>query len=199
MHEQNLHNESELLKQVANGSEAAFEIIVRAYQKRLYTYIFKITASREISNDLVQDIFLKLWLRKEKIQEINNLNAYLHRVAHNEVYQSLQRIAKEELVLTVLRNEIRHEEDACQSLLSKEIKEEIQLIIGKLSPRQKQVFLLSREEGLKYDEIAERLNIGYETVKFHMAGALKFMRQELKNKYGTMAIIIFAIWQLGTM
>ena len=199
MREYDPYNEPELLKQVANGSEPAFERIVRAYQNRLFSYIYKVTASREVTRDLVQDIFLNLWLRKEKLPEIANLNAYLHRIAHNEVYQSLQKIAKEELVLNTLRAENDYVEDAYKSLLSKEIREQIQAIVDKLSPRQKEVFLLSREEGLKYEEIAKRLNIGFETVKFHLAEALKFLRAEIKDKYGPKATIIFVIWQLGNL
>ncbi len=197
MHEHILYNEPDLLEQIAKGSEAAFETIVRAYQKRLYSYVYKVTGSREVASDLVQDIFLRLWVRKEKLGEITNLNAYLHRIAHNEVYQSLRKIAKEELVLDKLRTEVRNPEDVHQSLLSKEIRKDIKAIVDKLSPRQKEVFLLSREEGLKYEEIAERLNIGFETVKFHLAEALKFMRTELKDRYGAQATIIFVIWQLG--
>jgi RNA polymerase sigma-70 factor (family 1) len=193
------YNEPELLRQVAAGSTPAFQRLVLAYQRKLFSYIYKVTASRELTRDMVQDIFLNLWLMRAKLPEINNLNAYLHRVAHNEIYHSLQKVAREELVLHHLKNEGQVAEDAGQPLLSKEIRLYIQQLVDQLTPRQREVFLLSREEGLSYEEIARHMGIGFETVKYHMAEALKFLRAGLGSQYGSQAVILFVIWQLGNV
>lgn len=199
-----LYNEPELLRQVAGGSEQAFRRLFDAYRRRLYTYAYRVTGSREVTEDIVQDIFLQVWTMREKLPTITNLNAYLHKAAHHAAYRSLEKIAREELVLHHLKTQSASREKIGQSgpnspaaqLLSREIREQIQSLVDQLTPRQRQVFLLSREEGLKQQEIAQKLGIGYESVKSHLADALKFLRSELRGTYGSQAIAIYVIWQL---
>jgi RNA polymerase sigma-70 factor (ECF subfamily) len=194
-----LYNEPELLRQIAAGSTDAFERLVHAYQRRLFTYIYKVTQTRELARDLVQDIFLKLWEKRAKLPEIRQFSAYLYQVAHNEVYHNLHRVAREELALHIIKTTASQQDttDAGTPLISKEIRNYIQSLVDQMSPRQREAFLLSREEGLGYEHIAQRMGIGYETVKYHIAEALRFLRTELGKQYGSDAVIIFMIWQLG--
>lgn len=199
MHAPLPYNEPELLQQVAEGSPIAFQRLFDAYQRRIYTYIFKLTASREATEDIVQNIFLQLWIRREKLPGIDNLNAYLHRSAHNACIKTMRNLARETLVLHYLKNEGIAVEDAGNHLLSKEIRQQIQNLVDRLSPKQREVFLLSREEGLKQEEIAQRMGIAISTVKSHLGDALKFLREELTGQYGAQAVIIFVIFQLGNV
>lgn len=190
------YHEPELLRQIAAGDTLAFEQLVRHWQSRLFTYIHKITQSREQSRDLVQDIFLTLWNRREKLPEINLLNAYLHQMARHAVYHSLQRTAREELalhLLTVGQAETTGP-DADSLVLSKEIRQQIQEVIDRMSPRQREIFVLSRGQGLSHEEIAEKLGIGYNTIRYHIAEALKFLREELGREYGKDGLVIFLIY-----
>ncbi|HEX2629423.1 MAG TPA: sigma-70 family RNA polymerase sigma factor [Chitinophagaceae bacterium] len=196
------YNEPALLRAIAHSDASAFEQLVRAYQPRLFTYIYKTTQSRELALDLVQDLFLTLWSRREKLQEIREFNAYVFQIAHNLVYASLQQTAKQELVLTALKTNgagLEATDDGGRLLLSKEIREYIQSLIGRMPARQREAFLLSREGGLGYEAIAAKMGVGRETVKFHIAEALKFLRTELKDQYGSDALIIIIIWQLGNL
>lgn len=200
------YNEPELLRQVAEGSETAFRSLFDAYRKKLYTYIYKVTGVREVSEDIVQDIFLRLWTMREQLPSIQHLNAYLHKAAHHAAYNALEKVAKEELVLHVLKTGSGHAHNDQtianhpeRQLLSREIRQQINKLVEQLTPRQKEVFLLSREGGLKKEEIAQQLGIGYESVKTHLADALKFLRAELKDQYGAGAIAIFVIYQLGNV
>jgi RNA polymerase sigma-70 factor (ECF subfamily) len=191
------YNEPELLRQVAQGSEAAFRRLFDSYQRRLYTYAYKLTGSREITEDIVQDIFLKIWQKRSTLTTIINFSAYVHRMAHNEVYQGLRKVARETLVTHVLSTRKIAHEDAGGQLVSKEIHEHIQRLVDQLTPKQREVYILSREEGLKQQEIADRLGIHINTVKTHMVDALKFLRSELGQQYGPEALAIFVIFQLG--
>src|SRR5690606_31325510 len=115
----------------------------QAYRRKLFSYIFKITASREIAEDTIQDIFLKLWSVRETLSAIGNINAYLHRMAHNYAYHGFRRLAKE----TLLLDHLRKQEDSdtgnpVQELLSKEVRAYIQLLVDRLTPQQRKVFLL---------------------------------------------------------
>jgi RNA polymerase sigma-70 factor (ECF subfamily) len=193
------YNEPELLRQIAEGSEAAFRRVFDIYQRRLYSYAFKLTGSREITEDIVQDIFLKLWNKRTTLSSIVNFNAYVHRIAHNEVYQGMRKAAREALVTHVLAGRKYISEDTGGELVSKEIREQIQRLVDQLTPKQREVYLLSREEGLKQQEIADRMGIHINTVKTHMVDALKFLRAELAQQYGPEALAIFVIFQLGNI
>ena len=101
------YNEKELLLQLANGSEKAFTAIFYHYRGKLYHYIFTITSSREMAEDTVHDVFLKIWNARQKLASIENMNAYLYRVCHNEAISGLRRMAKETLILAELQQESR--------------------------------------------------------------------------------------------
>lgn len=197
MNESQLYNEKNLLAEIATGDEAAFRHLYDTYRKRLYSYLLKITESKETAEDAIQEIFLKVWQKKEKLPEIENINAYLHRMAHNFAYQGFTKLAKETLVLEQLKAESRHEVMAGHELIAKEVAAYIQSVVDRLTPQQRNVYLLSREEGLKQEEIAERLDISLMAVKKHMVNALQFLREEIGQHYGSQAVAIFVVYQLG--
>jgi RNA polymerase sigma-70 factor (family 1) len=202
LQELNTYYEPALLKQVAEGSANAFQQIFDNYRRRCFTYSYKLTGSREAAEDILQDVFLKVWTRRETLPEIENFSAYLYRMVHNQSYRVLERIAREGLVLHLLtlqpENQSPNFADTPErQLLSAEIRQHIQNLVDQLTPRQREIFLLNREHGLKYDEIAKKLGIGFETVKYHLAEALKILRAGLTDQYGTEAMVIFIIWQLG--
>jgi RNA polymerase sigma factor (sigma-70 family) len=101
----NLHNERALLQEVSEGNEDAFRNLFNGYRSKLYTYILRLSRSNEIAEDTVHDVFLKLWENRTTLPQIENLNAYLYRMAHNKAYTGFKRRAKESLILAVLEKE----------------------------------------------------------------------------------------------
>lgn len=194
------YQEKELLLQVAEGSEDAFRQLFDAYRNKLYTYIFNTSKSREMAEDTVHDVFLKIWENREKLSQIDNLNAYLYRMAHNHAYTGFRRRAKETLILAELKKEQTGIVDfeGLDSIIHKEVREFIQEAIGKLTPQQKLVFLMSRRDGLKHEEIAQKLNISIFTVKNHMVEALRFLREEVGRSYGSNAIALYVLYGLSS-
>lgn len=199
MENSNQHNEKDLLHQIADGSEDAFRILFNAYRSKLYTYILKLTRSQEIAEDTVHDVFLKFWENRKTVHQIENLNAYLYRMAHNKAYSGFQRKAKETLILAVLEKEQAegYQEGSDAGITTKEVRAFIQQAVNKLTPQQKKVFLLSRQEGLKLEEIAHSLNISTNTAKNHLVEALRVIRQEINATYGANAVAIFIICNLS--
>ena len=190
MPEKPLYNEKELLIQVSNGNELAFRQLFDSYHGKLYSYILKITESNETAEDIVHDVFLKLWLQKERLLEIQQLNAYLFKMAQNAAYNGLRRLAKRALVMNELSKGATHESsDPNDKLVRKEVLQIIHNAVGKLTPQQKEVFKMSREEGLKQEDIAKRLNISIFTVKRHLTDALNHLRNEITSSYGSKAVI----------
>jgi RNA polymerase sigma-70 factor (family 1) len=191
------YNERLLLNQVAEGNEYAFRQLFDAYRGRLYAFILKIAESKEAAEDAVHDIFLKLWTNKKKLPEIDNLSAYLHQMAHNHAVNGLRRMAKRTLILAELGREPGStQQDPGDQLVHKEVQDFIRKAIAKLTPQQRTAYLLSREKGLKYEEIATRMNISMFTVKTHIANALQQLRQEIGKSYGSHAAMLILLYRV---
>lgn len=183
--------------QLAAGSEEAFTAIFYHYRGRLYHYIFTITASRETAEDTVHDVFLKIWNNREKMAGIEHMNAYLFRICHNQAISGLRRMAKETLILSELKQEKTPFLSESDPASQKEILASIQQAVNQLSPQQRQVFLLSRQDGLKHKQIAEQLGVSINTVKTHLGQALRFLREEIGQQYRLQATVIWVIYQLS--
>lgn len=192
-----LYNEKNLLLQVSEGNETAFRQLFDTYRDKLYSYIFKITESKEAAEDTVHDVFLKIWIQRDRLPEIQNLSAYLYRMAHNQAYNGLRRMAKETLVMAELERGAGFEEsDPNDKLVRKEVRQFIHDAVNKLTPQQREVFKMSREEGLKQEEIAQRLNISILTVKKHLTDGLNTLRKEISDSYGTHAVALYVMYCL---
>jgi RNA polymerase sigma-70 factor (ECF subfamily) len=172
-----LLHEKELLLQVADGSEAAFAELFNHYRKKVYSTGMLITHSEEIAEELVQDVFLKIWLKKEDLPSIENFQAHLFVITRNIAYDILRRLANQRKIYKEI-HQATPEFGAItdDGLLEKAHKKVLQDAVDRLSPQQKQVYVLMREEGMKRNEVAEKLGIQPNTVKEHMAKALKSIR-----------------------
>lgn len=189
------YNEKDLLQELAKGSEEAFSEIFHHYRGKLYHYIYTITSSREMAEDTVHDVFLKIWTHREKLANIENMNAYLFRVCHNQAVSGLRRIARETLILGELLHEKIPPINDVDPASQREIRTSIQEAVHKLSPQQRQVFLLSRQGGLKHKQIAEQLGVSINTVKTHLGQALRFLREEIGPQYGLQTIALGILYQ----
>lgn len=196
MHE-SLHNESELLGGIAAGDIHAFRTLFNAYEKRVYGYAHKLTTSKEAAEDIVQEVFLGIWNSRHKLTEVKNIGAYLFRAAQYASILQLKLAARETLVRDHLIKENKYPERADRNIISKEVRKDIQRLVDQLTPKQREIFLLSREEGLKHEEIAQRLGIRLSTVKSHLGDALAFLRHGLARQYGAEAVILFILYGLG--
>lgn len=164
------------------------------FQRKVYAFILKITGTAEVAEDGLQDIFLKIWQNRSRLPEIENFNAYVHRMAYNYAYSGFRNMAKEALILQELKNATAvNTLDPEKLLLTKEVKAQIQALIDQLTPQQREVFRLSREGGLKHEEIAKQLGISVLTVKKHMGLALKVLREEIINRYGILVFLFIKL------
>lgn len=185
MTETSLYDEHELLRRVAQGDEDAFRRMYYQFQPFLATHIFRITDSRELSEEIVQDVFLKIWQTRENLYEIRSFKAYLLVISKNHALNAIRRIAREFSMLSnyTLENKTPENEDyksAYYSLLDE--------AIDHLSARQKEVYLLSRHERLTYQQIAEKIGIGKESVKTHIELAIKNISEYVKKRLSVAAL-----------
>jgi RNA polymerase sigma-70 factor (family 1) len=172
-----LLHEKELLLQVAQGSETAFAELFNHYRGKVYSVGLLITHSSNIAEELVQDVFLKIWLKRNELPQITDVEAHLFVVTRNIAYDILRRIATQRKVYKeVYKESASFGNITDDALLEKVHAKVLQDAIDLLPEKQRQVYLLTREEGLKRHEVAERLGIQPNTVKEHMGKALKNIR-----------------------
>jgi RNA polymerase sigma-70 factor (ECF subfamily) len=175
-----LPNENDLLARVAEGDEKAFALIFHHYRHKIYSYAYHISGSSAQADELVQDVFLKVWLYRDKIPHILRFDNWLFTIARNQVFDMLKSMAREaslrRQMAGLLDPAVNPVEDR---MLTRENEEQLQRALDKLSPRQKLIFTLSRNEGLKHEEIASQLHISRHTVKTHLVQALKTLRNLL--------------------
>lgn len=171
------YNEVKLLTRIADGDHAAFRDVFDHYRSKIFSIAYKFLKDEGLAQDAVQDIFVKLWLHKEKLPEISNFNAYVNTLTRNHLFNQLKRMGYEEKIVSQSENKFQVSCDSVSDNIEyKELSFQLTQCVNKLPPRQKKVYQLGKEEGLKYDKIAEQLNISRETVKTHMAEALRSIK-----------------------
>jgi RNA polymerase sigma-70 factor (ECF subfamily) len=184
---------SGLLRRISEGDEAAFSCFFEQYSDKIFYFLYKTTHSQSISRDLLQDIFLHLWLNRGKIVEIHNIDAYLFRMARNHALNELERFVRKNLELTDSHDREYQGLDPLDQMTSDELKEKLDEAIRKLPPKQQQVFILHKEEGKSYDQIASQLNLSPSTIHNHMHHALANLRRQLKRIYPDLFAAILLI------
>ncbi|GGB12143.1 RNA polymerase sigma factor [Puia dinghuensis] len=171
-----MDNDPILLEQVAAGDQAAFRQIYAHFFKRLYQFAFAMIKTRESAEEIVEDVFVRIWQRREEISSIRNLRVYLYTATKNAALNYLSRKARQNITepfdhITIDLNGSNGTPE--QLLITAETYRKIQTAIEALPPRCKMIFKLVREDGLKYREIAEILNISTNTIDVQMAIAVK--------------------------
>jgi RNA polymerase sigma-70 factor (family 1) len=180
MKENKSYDDERILAEMKAGNSLAFDAIYRKYAKSIYGFAYGMLKSYEDAENLVQEVFICLWINRQKIKKGSSLKYYLFTVAYHTSISFLRNKAKDNQFkrrLKVLQD--KFQEPADSEIEYKELNTRLTLIINKLPEKQKKVFLLHRREGLTYLEISEKLNISINTVETHMARALKSIKQKL--------------------
>lgn len=156
--------EKELIFQVSKGNEHAFSLLFRRYHLHLATFVYKLTDSYELTEEIVQDVFLKIWTNREQLTLVKNFKAYLFTISKNHSINCLKQAVKE-------RTLRQHWEDEQKFFDKNELTDYHLLLdqaIDTLPPQQQKVYLLSKHQHLKYAEIANQMGISKETVKSYL-------------------------------
>lgn len=186
-----LHTERELLEKLNKGDSFAFEVLFYKYRGKIKGFASRIVPSQIDPEEIVQEVFVRVWLNKEAVDPGKNFEAYLFSIAKNLVLDHLKSAVNRKLyfvkehfhqdLVTEEDNDIRFPENA---------EEKIIFLIGKIPERRREIFCLSRFEGLTYKQIATKLNITENTVDSQIRNALTFLRKE----YRKMAVLLIMIF-----
>lgn len=164
---------------------AAFDLIYEQYSHKLFSFVFKILKNDTDTEEIVQEVFVKIWESRHKLESSNLLNSYIFTIAYNHSISLIRKNINSKKYLEHLRySSIIHSSPSQISKLEfDELSDKVENLIERLPERQKQVFRLNREQGLSYSEIADQLGISKNTVENHMVKALRYLRQNLDNSY----------------
>jgi RNA polymerase sigma-70 factor (family 1) len=173
-----------VLSLIKNGDAAAFKELYNHYKESVFLMVYRRVKDEEESKDIVQEIFLKLWLGRENLAELDNLDYYLFGTARNNVishYRKKEVQLRGESSLIARLDDL--ESSADQDILMAELNTKIQEVVDRLPPTMKVCYHLSRAEGKKIKEIANSLNLSEQTVRNNISEALRRLRLGLNHSY----------------
>jgi RNA polymerase sigma-70 factor (family 1) len=174
-----LHNEDVLLVRLENGHEEAFAQLFNHYRSAIYDVACRFLKSPTLAEEIVQDVFLKVWLKRTEMGAVRDFNAYLFIMARNFIFDRIKKMSYETAAQTEWKNEPFFIDDTEHLVRHHQCEQILKQAIELLPPQQKQVYLLARTEGMSHEKIAEQMKLSRLTVKAHMAKALQAIRRYL--------------------
>lgn len=173
----------ELLTRLKNGDVLAFDRIYELYSHKLYSFVFRILKNESEAADIVQEVFVKIWESRDKLGDYKLLNSYIFTIAYNFSISLIRKRISSNKYLERLKNSsvIVTAPAIISEIEFNELNVQVERLISQLPERQKQVYLLHRENGLTYSEIANQMGISKNTVENHMVKALKYLRENMDN------------------
>ncbi|NLR58254.1 RNA polymerase sigma-70 factor [Chitinophaga polysaccharea] len=188
-------NELELLQQLALGNRDAFTAIYQQYHGGIYNYLLKFTRNPALTEDLVHDVFLKIWEIRSQLDIKSSFAAYLYRLARNTALTQLNRIA----LFDTIRDEVMHraslgidDQSLMNAVEAKQYEELLHKAINSLPPQRREAFILCRQQGRSYEEAAALMNISRNTFKQHLSLAVKSIREYLLE-HGNISLLILLV------
>jgi RNA polymerase sigma-70 factor (family 1) len=176
-------DERKALQLLAEGSEFAFIQLFDKYRPRIYAASLKFLDSKEQAEEVVQDVFMEVWLRRESMIKVVNFNAYLHAMVRNQVYDTYRAQTAMRDAAKELRYSTFHVNETEASIKESDYNRLLQDAVNQLPQQQKEIFLLARKEDLTHEEIGVRLHLTRLAVKAHMQRALRFLRDKLEPHF----------------
>jgi RNA polymerase sigma-70 factor (family 1) len=179
--------DSELLALASKGDEAAFTELYNRYWGKAFNFIFRVVKQRDATEELVSDIFTRLWVGRELLKDIESLDAFLYSVCRNRGIDFLRSVSRRERLQQAVARQVAQggtslSENADQKLLDSETQRIILEAVQELSPQRARVFTMSRMQYMSQEQIAETLGLSVNTVKTTMNRALKDLRRNLSEK-----------------
>jgi RNA polymerase sigma-70 factor (ECF subfamily) len=173
----------ELLLLIQKDNKIAFYNLYERYCRRLHGFVLRYIKQEDDAEEIVQEVFVKIWESRNKINVYSSFESFLFTIAYNTTISLLRKRTNEKKYLEHIKSlqQFNSSPDLIDEVYFNELNDRVQSLLNELTPRQKEIFQLSREEGLTHDEIAKKLNISVNTVKKHMANTLAFLKLQIDS------------------
>ncbi len=176
------YNESDLVARLKVGDPVAFEMLFDQYSNKLFYFVNKYLDLKEESEEIVQDVFLNLWRHKKEIRSVEAFKSYLYKIALNNIKNYFSKKQVQEKHKQLIAREYLFENDSDALEMNYEmVISKVDNLIAKLPEKRREIFLLSRKEGLDISEISKYLGISESTVKNQITSAVAFLKDEVKK------------------
>lgn len=186
--------DKEVLSRLKAGDEAAFENLYWSYNSYVFNFISSLLYDNSLAEDLTQNVFLKIWERRENIDPEQGLDAYLFTIARNFVYKETEN--KLRFICTSMTSgDVFNAPDELmeERIDAASLQEYIDTLVEQLPPSRREIFLLSRRQHLSNKEIALRLSISEKTVENQITNTLHFLREKLSEDSGLAVLILLLV------
>jgi len=171
----------ELISRLKQHDKEAFNLLFHMYAEKIFKFSLTFFNSESEAEEIVQEVFLKIWLKRETITDPNTFNAFIYTIAKNLIFNNLKRNVYRKKYESYMYSRVDDSLNSTENeVLHEETKQRITKAIDALPKQRRKVFLLSRRDGLKNKEIAEKLTISLKTVETHMSLSLKYLREVLQ-------------------
>ncbi|MDO5968750.1 RNA polymerase sigma-70 factor [Flavivirga aquimarina] len=187
----NYKNEKLLIEHLKKGEQKAFIYIVDNYNQRLFGYALSLTNDLAMAQDIIQNVFLRTWERRKKIDIKTSLQNYLFKSVHNEFLNQYKKNQSAMLLEQKYFDALEKTTESYENNIFEKIIERVKKEIETLPPKCKEVFLLSRKDGLTNIEISDYLNISIKTVEAHITKAFSILRKTFSEKVDGILFLLF--------
>ena len=176
----NKKDDAELVIRLREGDEKAFECLYYRYSEKLYYFAYRYLNNAEDAEGIVQEIFLKVWIQRQNLDEKQSFNSYLFTIAKNTIFNMHRSRQYEKVYLNYARNmfkELRNRsmEDVEYADLLRYIND----LLQQLPPKRRKIFVMSRKLGMTYKDIASELDLSEKTIETHIRLALRTLKSAL--------------------
>lgn len=188
----------ELFTRIANGDEKSFSTLFDLYKKKVYSTALKMLKSESESEEIVQEVFISLWKVRNKLGDVTNPEGYIFTITYNTVYSHLRKISQQqELLEGVILRVVSKQNTTLETIAANETSKLIYEALQKLPPQQRKIYDLARHDEMSYDDIASELGLSKNTVRNHLAEAMKSIRYILKKHITSIFFTVFFLWVLS--
>lgn len=185
----------EIIRKLKDGDHNAFEHVYNIYVDKLYYFILKLLKSPEMAEELVQEIFIRIWLLRDTLNTELSFDAFLFKIARNLSINLIKKTAYQHRVKDEIRVRSTSYSNSTESTVEyNETSKHLEEVLKKLPPKRQQIYRMSRMEGLDHNTIANNLNISKNTVKVQMVKASKFVKDHMKQYLKLGLFLIFLIF-----
>jgi RNA polymerase sigma-70 factor (ECF subfamily) len=178
-----LNSDTSLVRRLKENDKRAFELIFNKFNRKLYFFTLGYVHSEAESEEIIQNVFVSLWENRDMLSDAFPIQNYLYKVTVNHIYNYFKhQLVRRRYVENMILEGTDIDQETVQDILTNDLGEIVNKIIGELPLRQKVIYRLSRVEGLSHLEIAQRLGLSVRSVENQIYRALKYIREKLNKE-----------------
>jgi RNA polymerase sigma-70 factor (ECF subfamily) len=187
-------NLEEILSRLADNNQAALEELFDYYYPKLFHFSKTFLKLDDGIDDILQEVFVKIWMNRRNIKNSYTFESYIFTITRNQLLNELRsRLNNQKTRDRIFQSAVASEYLALETVEFDELAQRVKSLIEELPARQKEVFQLSRIEGLSHKEIAEKLDISAKTVEYHITQAILYMKEQLRA-FGLISLLYFCLF-----